>query len=151
PRGSLGEGPSPLEPDERLSKGMLDSLMRADRHVEDHALVRILDRPLQTPPTNADRLRGDDQPLRVQAVKESLSAAVAPADDPAVIELDVVKEDTPLVLEGRRLYSDLRSVDSRERKWQGEDHERACFTVSGDQQHRIGRFERRDVCLLATY
>ena len=49
---------------------MSDRLVRPDGVGEHHALVRVPDRPLETPATGADRFRGYRQAFRIEPVEE---------------------------------------------------------------------------------
>jgi hypothetical protein len=59
---------------------MLDALVLADRPVEDDALARVLGGAAQRVLADRDRLRGDQQPLRVQAVQDVREALAFLAD-----------------------------------------------------------------------
>ena len=55
-------------------------LVHADRAVEDNALVAVLDGLLQRDPADAQRLGGDQHPLRVETVEDVLEALALLAD-----------------------------------------------------------------------
>ena len=81
-----------VEPGQRIRKRKLDALVHPDRPVEDHAVVGVLHRLVERHPANAERLGGDQHPLRVQAVQDVLKSLAFLTDSVLNRHLEIVDE-----------------------------------------------------------
>ena len=128
---------------------MLDRLVLPDGAVEDLAFARIVRRPLQGAAPDADRLRGDEDALGIEAVEQVMEA-------PALLADAVLRRHRQAVEEHRvridRRAAHLRNLGRREiapvkiRVEERQAVESAPALLlrrgAGDQQHLVGLLRR---------
>ena len=123
--------PGPHDMRVRLRERELHALIRADRTPEDDALAGIARGALDEPASVTQRLRRDEDPLRVPRIDDVAKAHALGADERALLEVETIDEELGRVVIEHRLDGPDRDLLRGDRGFQidEEDREALCLVL----------------------